>query len=233
VSGLTVLARADSLVRILEAEGEVPVADLAGALGLPVSTTYRLLRQLVESGWVEQGGQRGTYRLGAYFLKIAARMESHLEFRSAARPRMRELLEETGCATTLLVERDDRAVCVERLVPVPSNVLVPEVGDSVPLDRGPGPLLLLALGPDHGVPAGAQARGDVGARIAAVRRAGVAIEHDAVAGTTGFAAPVRNHRGELVAALTLTTVAGGYEMATCVQDAADAVSRSLGFQGGR
>jgi len=226
MTGLSAIARADSLVRVLEVQGELAVPELANALELPASTTYRLLRQLLEAGWVEPGERRGAYRLGPWFLKVAARMEFQLDVRRVARPWMVDLVGSSGAAVTLWVEREGRAVCVEREVPVLSNTLPPEVGDSVPLLRGAGPLALLAFGPDR-VLARSGERAD--ARVPAVRRAGVAIECDPVHGTTGFAAPVRNHRGELVAALTLTTVGEGYEPAAWVRAAADAIGGCLGF----
>lgn len=227
-SGLSAITRAESLVRVLDGGRQVSVADLALSLATPPTTTYRLVRQLLEAGWVEQGTERGTYRLGPYFLKIAARMESRMDVRDAARPRMRDLVEQTGCASTLLVERAGRAVCVEREVPVPANTLTPRIGDSSPLHRGAGPLLLLASLPNPG-------REDLGALVAAVRWDGVAVDHDTEAGTTSFATPVRNHRAELVAALTLTVVQpergpAAAEVAA-LRTAAASISRHLGFQG--
>ncbi|MFC7647543.1 helix-turn-helix domain-containing protein [Streptosporangium lutulentum] len=53
--GLEIIWKADSLVRVLSRDGESTVAQLAEAVNEPLSSTYRLLADLKQIGWVERG----------------------------------------------------------------------------------------------------------------------------------------------------------------------------------
>lgn len=245
MSGLRAIARADAVLRALETHGTMSAADLAAALGSPVSSTYRLLRLLTSAGWVEPALRRGDYRLGPYILTIASKVEKQLDLRTLAHEPMAGLVEVTGLAITLLVERGDRAVCIERRVPPAANTLTPQIGDSVPLHAGAGPLLLLAHLPERARAAALAGcteaerdliPDDLDQRIATALSHRVMRSHDDLLGADTLAAPVRNHRGELVAALTLHRVHEGRgalgAAADALDDAAAALSRSIGEEGG-
>lgn len=243
MSGLQVVARADTVLRALEAHGAMTVADLAEAINSPSSSTYRLLSRLSASGWVEPAPRRGEYRLGPYFLRIAAEIEKQLDVRRLALDPMQVLTERTGCASTLLIARGDRAVCIERSVPQASNTLVPRIGDSLPLFAGAGPLLLLAHMPErererslasytgHDL---ALMPPDLRQRISDAAAADPASSHDDLFGTPTLAARIWNHREELVAALALhgepSVTADARSRADELTDAARSLSRKLGHQ---
>ena len=63
-SGLELISKAGAVLGILEQHGEASAADLAAALGEPLSSVYRLLQSLTATGWVDRGSRRGAYRLG-------------------------------------------------------------------------------------------------------------------------------------------------------------------------
>ncbi|MGN7212779.1 IclR family transcriptional regulator [Brachybacterium paraconglomeratum] len=243
MSGLQVVARADAVLRALQAQGAMTVPDLADAIDSPPSSTYRLLGRLSASGWVEAAPRRGEYRLGPYFLKIAAEVEKQLDVRTLARGHMEALTENTGCASTLLIARGDRAVCIERSVPQTSNTLVPRIGDSLPLFAGAGPLMLLAHMPESERERSlASYTGrdlelippDLGQRISNAASADLASSHDDLFGIPTLAARIWNHRDELVAALALhgepEGTTGDDSAASKLNDTARAVSRELGRQ---
>jgi IclR family acetate operon transcriptional repressor len=71
---------ADLLVRVLESEQPVALADLALATGIPKSTASRLLSALERRGLIEQDGERGRLRPGPAILRVAERgmLERHL-----------------------------------------------------------------------------------------------------------------------------------------------------------
>jgi len=64
---------ADLLVRVLESEEPVALAELASASGIPKSTASRLLSALERRGLVEQDGERGRLRPGPAILRVAQR----------------------------------------------------------------------------------------------------------------------------------------------------------------
>ena len=61
-----VLARSSAVLDCLAAEpsSELSVQEVSEALHLPTSTCHRLLREMLELGWVDQRSPRGGYRLG-------------------------------------------------------------------------------------------------------------------------------------------------------------------------
>ena len=64
---------ADLLVRVLESERPVALAELASASGIPKSTASRLVSALERRGLVEQDGERGRLRPGPAILRVAER----------------------------------------------------------------------------------------------------------------------------------------------------------------
>ncbi|MHB1837910.1 MAG: helix-turn-helix domain-containing protein, partial [Solirubrobacteraceae bacterium] len=62
---------AELLVRVLESERPVALADLASASGIPKSTASRLVSALERRGLVQQDGQRGRLRPGPAILRVA------------------------------------------------------------------------------------------------------------------------------------------------------------------
>jgi IclR family acetate operon transcriptional repressor len=64
---------ADLLVRVLESEQPVALAELAEASGIPKSTASRLITALERRGLVEQEGERGRLRPGPAILRVAER----------------------------------------------------------------------------------------------------------------------------------------------------------------
>jgi IclR family acetate operon transcriptional repressor len=64
---------ADLLVRVLESEQPVALAELASASGIPKSTASRLVSALERRGLVEQDGERGRLRPGPAILRVAER----------------------------------------------------------------------------------------------------------------------------------------------------------------
>ena len=72
--GTTAVDRgAELLVRVLESEQPVALAELASASGIPKSTASRLVSALERRGLVEQDGARGRLRPGPAILRVAQR----------------------------------------------------------------------------------------------------------------------------------------------------------------
>jgi DNA-binding IclR family transcriptional regulator len=84
--------RAASLLLALgESAGEAGVTELARRLGLHKSTASRLLSTLERRGLVEQDEETGKYRLGVVVIRLAGRAERTLDLRSIALPELERL----------------------------------------------------------------------------------------------------------------------------------------------
>jgi DNA-binding IclR family transcriptional regulator len=69
---------------IVESGGQMGVTELAGAVGLPKTTTHGLLRTLLAVGFVEQDQRTGRYTLGAGLLGLGSHYLDANELRSRA-----------------------------------------------------------------------------------------------------------------------------------------------------
>ncbi len=85
---------------------ERTLAELADAVGLNRTTTYRLLSALASEGMVERDGTR--YRLGPEIAALGARASGSGELRAAARAEMAALAESIGETVSIevLIGRD-------------------------------------------------------------------------------------------------------------------------------
>ena len=84
--------RAASLLLALgDCQGEAGVTELARRLGLHKSTASRLLATLQRRGLVDQDEETGKYRLGLVVIRLAERAERTLDLRSIALPELERL----------------------------------------------------------------------------------------------------------------------------------------------
>lgn len=91
------------------------VADIAAALGLSKSTTYRLVERLEQQQWLVQDAHGGELRLGPTAAQLAAAATSSTSLRDAADPVLRELLAATQETVSLAVPNELSMVFVDRL----------------------------------------------------------------------------------------------------------------------
>lgn len=78
---------------------EVGLSDLTRLSGMNKATVYRLMSELQDSGFVEQGENDRAYRLGPQVLHLAALREASTPILSVSRRILRELSDETGETT--------------------------------------------------------------------------------------------------------------------------------------
>lgn len=105
--GTQAVLRAIELLKAFGPESpERSLAELAEAVGLNRTTTYRLLSALQSEGMVERDGTR--YRLGPEIAALGARASGSGELRAAARTEMAALAESIGETVSIevLVGRD-------------------------------------------------------------------------------------------------------------------------------
>ena len=136
----------DRGLRILEhlaaAGSPRPVMEVATAVGLHRSITYRLLRTLEDRGFVERD-DAGRFGLGLAVSVLARGVRTSLQ--ASATARLTPLVERFGCTGFLVVRAGDDAVTLTSVEPrdVPSHV-TRRPGTRHPIGRGaPGLALLM------------------------------------------------------------------------------------------
>jgi DNA-binding IclR family transcriptional regulator len=203
--------------------GPIPAAALARELGLPRSTTYHLLAELVAAGFVVHLPEERQYGLGVSAFEIGSAYMRQAPLARLARPVLRRLVEAVGHTAHLAVlhGREVLYIVEERAPDRP--LLVTDVGVRLPAHlTASGRAMLAGLlaaevralfpGPE----AFAERHGKGPRTLSALRRLlsetsrqGYATEDEEV--TPGFAsvaAAVRDHTGRPVAGLAVTFPVG-------------------------
>jgi DNA-binding IclR family transcriptional regulator len=250
-ASLGVIGKATSVLDRLASDGDASAAQLSESLGEPRTTVYRLIRALESAGFVEPADQPGRYRLGLELFRLGGAVVARFDERQAALPHMEALHATTGETVFLCIRRGLEAVCIERLEGWRAVSLALTLGGALPLHAGAAPRVLLAEDGPAGwreyheqaarlpalVPPLPATADDLAGELETVRRRGFAIsDEDVTVGIAAIGAPIRNHRGAVTAALSISGVrpailgANRARMTGLVVDAAAAVSASLGFR---
>ncbi|HHY98032.1 MAG TPA: IclR family transcriptional regulator [Firmicutes bacterium] len=96
-------------------EGSMKLSELSKALGLPPSTTHRLVSSLMEIGYVTQDRETGEYMLGVKILFLAGVVLKRLDLRKIAYPFLEKLRDETGETANLVVLDSDEVLYIEKV----------------------------------------------------------------------------------------------------------------------
>lgn len=249
--GVQSVDRALYVLELLARRGEAGVTELASDIGVHKSTVSRLLAALEERELVEQAFERGKYRLGFGILRLANAVSGRLDVTRQGREVCERLALEVGETVNIAVLRSEYAVNVDQ-ARGPSAIGTHNwVGELTPLHATSSGKVLLAF-------MSADARRDLvtraglqrftehtitspeklEAQLRDVTRDGYVVTLEELEeGLNAVAAPIRDHVGGVIAALSVSgpayrlTVERAREIAPTVIAAADDVSRRMGYQG--
>jgi DNA-binding IclR family transcriptional regulator len=214
--------RAHSLLEVLSHEQTgLGLTEIARRTGLGFSTSHRLLRTLAGLGYVVQDPETSHYLLGYKVLELATRVQSLQLLLVLARPIMVETMRASGETTNLAVRDGEQGRYVAQVPSRASVRMFVELGSPAPLHASAGGKVLLANAPDSVFEA--VARGDLPARtsrtlttpealrasVEEIRANGFGVDNGEFEdGLMCVAAPVRNHTGSVVAALSVAGPSG-------------------------
>lgn len=224
------------------------VTEIAEKVGLHKSSVSRVLATLEQEQVVERDEVTRRYRLGLGLIAVAGPLLAGLDVRRVALGDLQQLAETTGETSALGVWNGESSVTVEQ---VPSRHQIKHtsvLGTHYRTALSATVQVFLAqLDPARarelvesgtiGLEEGWSAE-DYLDRLAEVRARGVALNDRATSqDEVSIAAPVRDHRGEVVAAVLLAAPfyrAGAEQLPALIEatrTAADAISRRLGATG--
>ena len=130
-----------------EAGGELSLSEIASSSNLPLPTIHRLVRTLVQRGYVRQLPSR-RYALGPRLINLGESASGMLG--DWARPWLTDLVEQLGETANLSMIDDDRATYVAQVPSKHSMRMFTEVGRRVHLHcTGVGKALLAQLDDDE------------------------------------------------------------------------------------
>ncbi len=213
------IERALSLLEALgDSRGEVGIAELSRRTGLHVSTSHRILSTLVVRGYVRQSPENGRYALGAKALHLAESYLGQLDLRVVVRPFLKRLSEQTGETANLVILDGQDALYLDKVESAQSLRIFSRIGRRAPLhctavgkillaDRsktevdallGRGPLERLTRNTITSV-------GQLRRELEKVHGEGFALDREECEdGACCIAVPVRNEKGETVAAVGIS-----------------------------
>jgi DNA-binding IclR family transcriptional regulator len=222
--------------------------ELASELGLPLSTVYRYLETLVDTGFLLKSTEKKTYKLGFVILHLANLVSSGIHLVSTARPHMRFLSSTCGETTLLTVLSGSRAICIESLESNHRVKLALQLGVTLPLHAGAAAKCLLAFQEEEFI-AGFISDSKLESHtkftetdpvklqqhLGTIRLQRYAFTDQEVdLGAAAVAAPITDAQGSVTASLTIAgprqrIVGRRRELAKMVMDTAALISRELGF----
>lgn len=216
--GVQSVDRAISVLEILAQRGEAGVSEVAADIGVHKSTAFRLLAALEERELVEQTQDRGKYRLGFGILRLASAVPGQLDVIHQARAICEQLAAHVGETVNIAVRRSHFVVNIDQ-ARGPSAVATHNwVGELTPLHAtSSGKVLLAFMAPEERRKALAESglerltphtitsQRDLEAQVEAAARDGYASSIEELEeGLNAVAAPVRDHTGRVIAALSVS-----------------------------
>jgi len=218
------------LLRALAANGRsMMLRDVARNAGMPAAKAHRYLVSFMRMGLVEQDANTGRYDLGEFSLELGLASLARLDPVRLAGPVLDDLCERIGETVALAMWGNHGATCV-RWVEAGGPVTVTQrTGVVLPLTASATGLAFAAFyrSPylrrmlDSEVQATAEVRNTTPVallealtiRLDEIRRRGIARASGSVnPGINGFSAPVFDHTGHMVAAITSLGIVGSFDL---------------------
>ena len=208
--------------RVLEAiaanQGEASLVTICRALSIPHSTIHRLLASLIKLGYVEQNQTNGHYRLGLKILSLSSVVLQMMDLRRIAYDFLYDLMHESGETANLVVLDGDEVVYIEKVESQAAVRYFSLIGRRAPVHAtGVGKVLLsemaqmdiIAILRNKGMPRLTERTiteiEPFLDELALVRKQGFAYDNEECeVGARCIAAPVRNHTGRVVAAMSIS-----------------------------
>ncbi len=215
---------ASRVLALLEAfshgRGSLTLTEISRDADLPLSTTHRLVREVMQWGGLEVDDQ-GRYRLSRKFVDLAAGSTTELRLRDVAMPTLIDVHRATGLTVHLSARDGDEVVYLEALRSHPNYTGQSRMGGRLALHMTATGIVLLAYadpgdidaylaGPLRPFASGTPTSpSTLSALLAETRRRRCAITQRFLAeGAGSVAAPIVDASGTVVAAVGVTFAIG-------------------------
>lgn len=251
-SGIQSVETGGALLTALVASGApMMLKDVAAAAGMPAAKAHRYLVSFIRVGLVEQDGTAGRYELGPLALQMGLAALGRLDAVRLSAPVLVSLATEFGVTAAAAVWGNQGATIVRWEEPRNIVTVNVRIGAVMPLLRsatGRCFAAFLPAGTTDGIiadelraagrasPGLPRTRTAVRGLLREVRETGLArVAGDLIPGIDALSAPVFDHRGAAVLALTVLGYSGTFDstsdgvVATRLKHQAGTLSARLGF----
>ena len=244
------------LETFLNREHEIGIIRLVELTGLNVSTIHRIVKVLVNGGYLIQPHARGKYSLGPKFLQYSNTVMDRFKIKDVAPAIMAKLNQKVNECVNLVVLDSNEALYVDCVEPAKSSYklrIFTQIGARVPLYCTAVGKILLAYMTEREQEEYfktseliARTRNTITDPIqlmrefSSIKRDGYSIDDEETElGVRCIAAPVRDHAGDVVAAISVSgpstrlTNPKIRELEPLLKAAALEISRSIGYAADR
>jgi DNA-binding IclR family transcriptional regulator len=196
----------------------LPFTRIVEETGIPKASAHRLLRELADLSVLSFDPTTRNYSGGMVLARLGASVAVNYDLRSAARPHLEALQQETGYVATLGMRNGDEGVYVDKIEPNDFSIrLHSEIGKSFPLHAtGMGKVLLAHASADDVRRIGKRQLQSftkntitdakaLRAELDRVREAGYALDREEITrGLMCVAAPIYDAQGDIAGAMSCT-----------------------------
>lgn len=218
---------------------ELTPVEIVELLGRPKSTVYRQLAAMEEAGFLDRDEDSGRYRLGIRLATLGELARQSTSLQRTAHPALKLLSDETEETATLMVLGQSEGVTVDVVESYQPLMIPGLLGAHLPLHATAGGKSLLAWRPLAEVkeilPRSLREytkytitdKGAFFAELERTRELGYStVNGEWVEEIIGVAAPVRNHRGDVVGAVTVGSIRSRRDLAELGESLAPPVVRA-------
>jgi DNA-binding IclR family transcriptional regulator len=250
--GASPVKSADRTLDIFELFAAEPqgltISEISERLALARSSTHGLVRTLHSRGYLVQDGSR-RFQLGARLIQLGLNVVDRLELRSAARGPLERLVAATHDTALLVVPSRGDLLYVDKVLSDARDVRTdPRVSSKVPLHCSSLGKALLAtvddpsvmrivdvLGLECATEHSLRSSDDLLADLARTRARGYSLDRqEALPGVFCVGAPLRDHTGQPIAAISLSTIKDFFDpdrTGPMVASGAVEISHAMGWKG--
>ncbi|PTW58970.1 IclR family transcriptional regulator [Breoghania corrubedonensis] len=234
-----------------EHKTELRISEISIATGLHKSTLHSLLKTLQAAGYIDQNAENGRYRLGLKLIERGSLVVNSIDMRKRANPMLVELSRQTGQTAHLGILDGCNGVYIDKVEGPGMLIAYSRIGRQLPIhctaigksllsktDRKDVAELLKDYVFEKYTPHTIGNMDDFIAELNRVAEEGVARDEEEHSfGVRCIGAPVFDHTGTVVAAIsisTLTSTTSVEDIATypaAVRKTAATISQALGFKG--
>ncbi|MFC7392234.1 IclR family transcriptional regulator [Scopulibacillus cellulosilyticus] len=228
---------------------ELKITEISERLLLNKSTVHSLLKTLQKHGYIEQNAENGKYKLGMKLFERGNFVVHNLDIRSVAKKYLLELSKQTGHTLHLVILDGKEGVYIDKVEGSSGIVFYSRIGRRAPVHSTGVGKTLLAFRKEEELnvildgyvfnkqtPKTITNKEEFLDELKKIKEKGYAIDNEEnEPGICCVAVPVRNHTGEVVAAISIsmpTPQLNAEEMKRIVpmmKEAGENISKEMGF----
>lgn len=199
-----------------ERNPERGISEIAQAVDLHKATTHRIVTTLVNYGYLERADDDQRYKLGLRLAGLGFKVVRRMDLRQEALPYMSQLVEKWDETCDLSIFDQERVFYIEVLHGNHALTIVAEVGQRLPAHCTASGKIFLAhlskpeLGAFLSKPLQAYTENTITSvdilreQLEVIRQQGYSFDDEELEeGIRAVSAPIRNHKGEIIAAMSI------------------------------